>query len=105
MNKVAEINASEFESEVLKLEGVVLVDFYGSDCVICEAVAGWFDAMEGELSIPVRKIFLADPRSPLAQMYQLRGIPTLIRFENGVEKARMAGQFSLDSFRDFVLQV
>lgn len=104
MQEILEIQDSEFQSEVINRKGSILVDFYGEDCVVCEAVAGWFDTMKDELTIPVRKVFLSDPTSPLAQNYQLRGIPTLIRFENGIEKARMAGnQISLDSFRDFVL--
>ena len=105
MTNVLEIQDNQFQSEVIERQGSVIVDFYGADCVICEAVAGWLDAMEDELTVPVRKVFLSDPTSPLAQAYQLRGIPTLIRFENGVEQARIVNkQITLASFREFVLQ-
>lgn len=105
MTKVQEIQDNQFQSEVIEQQGSVIVDFYGEDCVICEAVSRWLNAMEDDLTLPVRKVFLSDPTSPLAQAYQLRGIPTLIRFENGVEQARIASQqITLVSFRNFVLQ-
>ncbi len=105
MTTILDIQDSQFQSEVIEQQGSIIVDFYGADCVICAAVAGWLDAMEADLTAPVRKVFLSDPTSPLAQTYQLRGIPTLIRFENGVEQARIASQqITLASFREFMLQ-
>lgn len=103
MSNISEIKASQFQFEVLDYDGAVLVDFYGADCVICEAVARWFDEMDHDLPMPVKKIFLDGPESSLAETYRLRGIPTLIRFEYGIEIGRMAGEFSLDRFREFVL--
>ena len=105
MKHVLEIQDNQFQSEVIEQQGSVIVDFYGADCVICEAVAGWLDAMEDELTHPVRKVFLSDPTSPLAQAYHLRGIPTLIRFEDGIEQERLASQqITLASFREFILR-
>ncbi len=103
MQQIAEITEAQFQAEVLDQKQQILVDFYGADCVVCDAIAQWFDDIEDELTTPVCKVFLAAPSSVLAQQYNLRGIPTLIRFESGVETDRMAGEFSLDTFRQFVL--
>ncbi|MEL6407499.1 MAG: thioredoxin family protein [Chloroflexota bacterium] len=97
METVKTIEASQFDSEILASDIPIIVDFYGADCVVCDAVAQW----EVEM-LPVRKIFLSYPTFELAQRYHLRGIPTLIRFEDGEETGRMAGSFSQSGVQDFV---
>lgn len=101
-NKVKTIEASQFDTEILAHDDPIIVDFYGADCAVCDAVAQWLDSFEPADIFPVRKIFLSDPTSPLAQNYQLRGIPTLIRFENGEEIARMTNGFTIDTVQQFV---
>jgi|GEM_PF-3479031 len=103
VSKINEITEEQFEADVLNSGATIVVDFYGADCVVCQTVAEWLDNMESELTVEVKKIFLESPGAKLAQNYQLRGIPTLIRFENGIEQNRMAGEFSLTQFREFVL--
>ncbi|MEO1290488.1 MAG: thioredoxin family protein [Chloroflexota bacterium] len=102
MTKIIDIEAHQFESDVLQNDSPIIVDFYGAGCAVCVAVAQWLETFDQDSMLPVRKIFLSDPISPLAQRYQLRGIPTLIRFEGGQETARLTGQFSINSVRDFV---
>lgn len=78
-----EINASEFEKEVLQ-GGKVVVDFYSTECPPCEALAPKFTAMEelyGE-QIKFLKIFRQGNRD-LATELAVSSSPTLIFFENG----------------------
>lgn len=78
-----EINADQFEQEVLKGAKVVL-DFYSTECPPCEALAPKFDAM-AELygdKIKFLKIFRQGNRE-LATQLGVSSSPTLLFFENG----------------------
>lgn len=78
-----EINAEEFEQEVLNGRKVVL-DFYSTECPPCEALAPKFEAMAelyGE-KIKFLKIFRQGNRE-LATELGVSSSPTLLFFENG----------------------
>ena len=78
-----EINAIDFEKEVLNGEKVVL-DFYSTECPPCEALAPKFDAMS-ELygdKIKFLKVFRQGNRE-LASELGVSSSPTLLFFENG----------------------
>jgi len=78
-----EINASEFEKEVLNGRKVVL-DFYSTECPPCEALAPKFEAM-AELygdKIKFLKVFRQGNRE-LATELGVSSSPTLLFFENG----------------------
>lgn len=78
-----EINASEFEKEVLE-GGKVVVDFYSTECPPCEALAPKFEAI-AELygkKIKFLKIFRQGNRE-LATTLGVSSSPTLLFFEDG----------------------
>jgi thioredoxin reductase (NADPH) len=78
-----EINAADFEQEVLN-SGKVVVDFYSTECPPCEAVAPKFEAMAelyGE-KIKFVKIFRQGNRE-LASELGVSSSPTLLFFDNG----------------------
>ena len=78
-----EINASEFEKEVLN-GGKVVLDFYSTECPPCEALAPKFDAM-AELygdKIKFLKVFRQGNRE-LATELGVSSSPTLLFFDNG----------------------
>jgi len=78
-----EINASEFQKEVLE-GGKVVLDFYSTECPPCEALAPKFDAMAelyGE-KIKFLKIFRQGNRE-LATELGVSSSPTLLFFEDG----------------------
>lgn len=78
-----EINASEFEKEVLN-GGKVVLDFYSTECPPCEALAPKFEAM-AELygdKIKFLKVFRQGNRE-LATELGVSSSPTLLFFENG----------------------
>jgi thioredoxin reductase (NADPH) len=87
-----EINSTEFESEVLGSERVVL-DFYSTECPPCEALASKFEDLSDLYGKDVKflKIFRQQNRE-LAEKLGVKGSPTLLFFENGAEKnERLAG--------------
>lgn len=80
-----EINASEFESEVLQGEKVVL-DFYSTECPPCEALASKFHDLAGLYGKDIKflKIFRQQNRG-LAENLGVKSSPTLMFFEKGKE--------------------
>ena len=78
-----EINASDFEKEVLKGDKVV-VDFYSTECPPCEALAPKFEAMAALYGKKIKflKIYRQGNRE-LATELGVSSSPTLIFFENG----------------------
>jgi thioredoxin reductase (NADPH) len=87
-----EINESEFESEVLQSEKVIL-DFYSSECPPCEALASKFEDLSGLYGKDIKfiKIFRQKNRE-LAEKLAVKSSPTLLFFENGKEVAgRLTG--------------
>lgn len=78
-----EINASDFEQEVLN-GGKVILDFYSTECPPCEALAPKFDAMAelyGE-KIKFLKVYRQGNRE-LATELGVSSSPTLLFFDNG----------------------
>ena len=84
--KVREFTANEFETEVLKSDLPVIVDFYSTECPPCEAVAPKFDGLAELYGDHVRflKIFRQGNRE-LADQLNVRSSPTLLFFKGGKE--------------------
>jgi thioredoxin reductase (NADPH) len=80
-----EINATEFEKEVLKSDKVIL-DFYSTECPPCEALASKFEGLSGLYGNDVRflKIFRQQNRD-IAEKLGVKSSPTLLFFNDGKE--------------------
>lgn len=89
---VLELNKDNFESEVLKESGVVLVDLYATWCGPCKALAPVVHkiAEENEGSVKVAKIDI-DQNMEIAKEYGVQSIPTLLFFKDGEVKESMLG--------------
>lgn len=91
MSKVIEISEDNFESEVLKSELPVLVDFWAPWCGPCRMMRPIVDEISEEnLELKVCKVNV-DEASELARKYDIESIPTLIYFKNGEIRATMIG--------------
>lgn len=91
MSKVIEISEDNFESEVLKSELPVLVDFWAPWCGPCRMMGPIVDEIaEENLELKVCKVNV-DEASELAIKYDVESIPTLIYFKNGEVRATMIG--------------
>jgi thioredoxin reductase (NADPH) len=87
-----EINASEFESEVLQSDKVVL-DFYSTECPPCEALASKFENLSNLYGKDIKfiKIFRQQSRE-LAEKLSVKSSPTLLFFNKGKEVgSRLSG--------------
>ena len=86
------MNLTEF-TEVIK-EGVVCVDFYASWCGPCVAFAPKFE--EAAKLMPEGKFIKidVDASGDVAQKHNIRSIPTIILFKDGVKIGDRVGAFA-----------
>ena len=86
------ITKENFESEVLKSDIPVLVDFWATWCGPCQMIAPTIEmlAQEYEGKVKVGKIDV-DKEQEIAIKYGVASIPTLVLFENGQEVNRKLG--------------
>ena len=91
---VLDIELSNFETEVIKSEKKVLIDFYADWCGPCQKLSPIVDKFAEEHSeIKVVRIDI-DAQEDLADRYNIRSIPTLVVIENGEEINRVIGLVS-----------
>ncbi len=78
-----EINAAEFETEVLE-GGKVVLDFYSTECPPCEALAPKFEGLSTLYGDDIKfvKMFRQQNRE-LANELGVKSSPTLLFFDNG----------------------
>ncbi len=91
---VQEIQAPQFETEVLAAGTPVVLDFFSTECPPCEALAPKYEAVAEQFAGKVRflKIFRQGNRE-LAAKLGVTGSPTLVFFKGGKEVgARMTGE-------------
>ena len=86
------VNVNNFESEVLKAETPVLVDFWATWCGPCRMLAPTVSAIAEKYAgkVKVCKVDI-DENIPLAEKYGIEVIPTLVVFDGGKEKTRNMG--------------
>ena len=84
MSKAKEVNDSNFETEVLKSDKPVLVDFWAPWCGPCKAIAPAIDELAAEYGgqIKITKCNV-DENSATPGKYGIKAIPTLLFFKGG----------------------
>lgn len=86
------VTKDNFESEVLKAQTPVVVDFWAEWCGPCKALSPILDEISSEMGENARVVKVnVDDSSELAQQYGIRGIPTLIFFKGGEVKSTLVG--------------
>jgi thioredoxin 1 len=92
MGAVSEVTDQGFDSEILKSEKPVLVDFWADWCVPCHMVSPVVEeiGIDKAEAMKVAKLNV-DDNPTTAQRYGVMSIPTLILFIDGEERARVVG--------------
>lgn len=86
MSQAIELTKNNFETEVLKSEIPVLVDFWAPWCMPCRMMAPIVDELSAELAgkVKITKMDTENPEnSDLAIKYEIQSIPNLKLFKNG----------------------
>ncbi len=84
--------------QLLETHSTVLVDFYADWCGPCQMLAPILDRLAAETPATIAKVD-TDAYPALAQQYGVRGLPTLILFENGTVAQQLVGMQQEDRLR------
>lgn len=100
MSKVLYLEKSEDFKNLIS-EGTVLVDFFATWCRPCQMLGPVLDEVSEEVDFKIVKVDV-DQFPELAGEYQVRSIPTMVKFEAGVAKDVTLGYKSKEEVKDFV---
>ncbi|WP_372713574.1 thioredoxin [Ilyobacter sp.] len=99
MRKAIELDEASFKKEVLKGDGVVLVDFWAPWCGPCEMMEPFFDELSEEVEAKICKINV-DEYPMVASEYGIRSIPAMLIFRDGDKIDQLTGFMHKDDLRE-----
>ena len=81
-----------FEAEVLKSRIPVLVDFWAEWCGPCKAISPTLEALAKDYQGRAKVVKInVDQNIAVPSRYNIKGIPTLLLFRDGVVKDQIVG--------------
>ncbi len=105
---MASVNVSDadFENEVLKADGPVMVDFWAEWCGPCKALSPIVDEVANEIGDKMKIVKVNIDENPNAPTkYGVRGIPTLMVFKDGELVDTKVGGMSKQQLNDWLNSV
>ncbi len=101
--KVADVGDQNFEDEVLKSPIPVLVDFWAAWCAPCRMLAPAVEAIAEKYAGKTKVVKLnVDENTLTAGKYNIRGIPTLLLFKDGMIKEQIVGNTTKDTISKMI---
>ncbi len=102
-NQIVYVTDDSFDSEVLKSDIPVLVDYWAEWCGPCKMIAPILEEVVGEYEgkLKIAKLNIDEnPNTP--PKFGIRGIPTLILFKDGDVEATKVGALSKSQLTAFI---
>ena len=97
------VDNTTFETEVLKSEKPVLVDFFATWCGPCRQMLPIVTELSEEMEKDVKIVKLdVDEAGEIAEKYEIQSIPTMILFKNGQVKATRNGASTKSELEDWL---
>ena len=92
MGATKKVTAADFESEVLKNDKPVIVDYWAEWCGPCRMVAPVLEEIASEHGDKIDVVKLnIDDNPTVSQRYQIMAIPTMSVFQNGQVVKQIVG--------------
>ena len=100
---VSHVSDAQFEDQVLKSEGPVLVDFWAEWCGPCKMIAPALEEIASEMAgkVKIAKVNI-DENPELAAQFGVRSIPTLLMFKDGEIAANLVGAAPKSRLSDWI---
>jgi thioredoxin 1 len=87
-----EINAAEYQAEVIGSSVPVLLDIYGEHCPPCRQLAPTIDRLAAQFEGRAKMLKLeSGANRELAGDLSVSGVPTVVAFRDGREVGRLVG--------------
>lgn len=101
MTKPIKVDEGTWDQEVLKAQGLVMVDFWAVWCGPCQMVAPIVEELSNEYADRLKVAKLNTDENPtVASRYQIMGIPTLLFFKDGKPVDKIVGAAPKKQFKD-----
>ncbi len=102
-DKIIHVTDSTFDEAVLKAEGPVLVDYWAEWCGPCKMIDPILHEIAAEYDGRLRVAKLnIDQNQQVTSRFKIRGIPTLMIFENGEHQGTKVGALTKSALKAFV---
>lgn len=99
-----ELTEKNFE-ETLKKGGILFIDFWAAWCGPCRAFAPTFEAAAAKHQDIIFAKVNTEEQEALAAAFEVRAIPTLAIFRDGILLGQNAGALPAKAFEDVITQV
>ncbi len=99
---VKHVQENEFSDEVLKFDGVSVVDFWASWCGPCKMIAPIFEEVAGEITNAKFVKVNVDENPNLANQFRIASIPTILIIKNGAPVDTLVGFMPKSQLKDAI---
>jgi len=81
---ILDVTSSVWDAEVIKVQGLIMVDFWAPWCAPCRMVSPTVEELAKEYQGRMKFLKLNTDENPdIASKYNIMGIPTLMFFKDG----------------------
>lgn len=105
MSKITMLTEQQFNQQVESEKGLTLVDFYADWCGPCRMIAPVLEELADTYQGKVNIVKVNADESPaILDKYGVRGLPTLMMFENGSPVGTAVGAQPANALKGFIDQ-